>query len=138
MSRSSPRSPVADGDPPAIGFFHFDIHLQRVEVRDLGQIHAGENVVPDLERPYIIPSLRVVRSIIGNAGDGRPDFHLSDAVVGDIDVGLSLIAQAGGAGDLRFVGRRVQGDGSILGRRPLPGGPRSPALARWRARRNAV
>ena len=84
------------------------------EVGHLGEDHAGVDVVADLEGLGVHPALGVVGLKDEEAGDGRFELHLGDAGLGDIDVGLGLVALAGEGGDLGAIGGGVQIDGGLL------------------------
>src|ERR1019366_7341434 len=71
-------------------------------------------VVADFEGLGIHPALGVVGIEDQEAGDGGLELHLGDAGLGEIDIGLSLIAQAGEGGDFGAIGGSVKIDGGLL------------------------
>ncbi|MCX6633369.1 MAG: hypothetical protein NTW28_37715 [Candidatus Solibacter sp.] len=89
---------LTGGDAAAIDLFDLGVHLESGKVWHLGEDHAG----------------RIVGIEDEEAGDGRFEFHLGDASLGDIDIGLCPFALARKGGDARAVGGGVEIDGGFL------------------------
>ena len=83
------------GNAAAIDFFDLGVHEESGEVGHFGEDHAGVDVVANFEGLGIHPALGVIGIEDEEAGDGRLEFHLGDAGLGDIDIALGLIALAG-------------------------------------------
>jgi len=105
---------LISGNAAAIDLFDLGVHEESGEVGHFGEDHAGVDVVADFEGLGVDPALGVVGLEDKEAGDGRLEFHLGDAGLGKIDIGLGLIAHAGEGGDAGAVGGGVEIDGGLL------------------------
>src|ERR1019366_3740370 len=109
------------GNAAAIDLFDLGVHKKSAEIGHFGEDHTGVDVVADFEGLGIDPALGVVGIENEEAGDGGLEFHLGDAGLGEIDIGLGLIAQAGEGGDFGAIGGSVKIDGGLLDFEFLPG-----------------